>query len=166
MASGLFPTIMNNFNVYSNGTNKLMGTGNEVKLPDIQPATVDGDFAGASCPAWGTWIEIQRLSGSSDPPSSCPAWGTWIEIRNQRLRQLPTESCPAWGTWIEICSSAHRSYSPCRAPHGARGLKWKKSACHYLSPPSCPAWGTWIEIEQIYIEPIGNCVVPRMGHVD
>ena len=48
MASGLFPTIMNNFNAYSNGTNKLMGTGNEVKLPDIQPATVDGDFAGAA----------------------------------------------------------------------------------------------------------------------
>lgn len=48
MASGLFPNIMNNFNVYSNGTNKLMGTGNEVKLPDIQPATVDGDFAGVA----------------------------------------------------------------------------------------------------------------------
>nr|DAL24359.1 MAG TPA_asm: tail tube protein [Caudoviricetes sp.] len=48
MASGIFPTIMNNFNVYSNGTDKLMGTGNEVKLPDYQPKTATGDWAGAA----------------------------------------------------------------------------------------------------------------------
>lgn len=48
MASGIFPNIMNNFNVYSNGTAKLMGIGNEVKLPDVQPKTATGDFAGVA----------------------------------------------------------------------------------------------------------------------
>jgi P2 family phage contractile tail tube protein len=48
MATGVFPQIMNNFNVYSNGTDKLMGIGNEVKLPDIQMKTATGDFAGVA----------------------------------------------------------------------------------------------------------------------
>ena len=55
-----------------------------------------------SCPARGTWIEIQITLANANSNASCPARGTWIEI----------------GAW----SSADNGHFG-RAPQGARGLK-------------------------------------------
>ena len=77
---------------------------------------------------------------------SRPVWGAWIEIWLFGLRSpLRVRSRPVWGAWIEIPLQV-LLYNPlyCRAPYGARGLK-------YLCKYCC----------------IIHCIVaPRMGRVD
>ena len=56
-------------------------------------------------------------------------------------------SRPAWGAWIEIPPFKKKSKGiRCRAPHGARGLKYRGKHRIKTSSQSRPAWGAWIEI--------------------
>jgi len=57
------------------------------------------------------------------------------------------QSRPAWGAWIEITKCYRKNCSMfCRAPHGARGLKFSRKVKTLLSYASRPAWGAWIEM--------------------
>ncbi|WP_173327813.1 phage major tail tube protein [Eubacterium pyruvativorans] len=47
-ASGVIPQVITNFNVYDNGTERLMGVADEVKLPDLQSKTTTLDAAGTA----------------------------------------------------------------------------------------------------------------------
>ena len=76
-----------------------------------------------SRPARGAWIEIGRRPTPLTRPMSRPARGAWIEIRYRpRIRR---------------CSHG-------RAPHGARGLKYK--------------------LRSLIVAP--HLVAPRTGRVD
>ncbi len=56
---------------------------------------------------------------------SRPAWGAWIEMLIRCVLLLHRASRPAWGAWIEINRPLMMPrISLCRAPHGARGLKY------------------------------------------
>ena len=57
------------------------------------------------------------------------------------------ESRPARGAWIEILSLLFDGVEPHRrAPHGARGLKFKLAVADDDGIVSRPARGAWIEI--------------------
>ena len=108
------------------------------------------DYAmGESRPVWGAWIEIMTLlevlhEQQSRAPygarglkfiavggliilwESRPVWGAWIEIQSQAgCRGLVARSRPVWGAWIEMGRTLPiRFLAACRAPYGARGLKF------------------------------------------
>ena len=55
-------------------------------------------------------------------------------------------------------------YDPGRAPHGARGLKCRRvSCCGFSILPSRPAWGAWIEIPCVESS-IGKTIFCRAPH--
>ena len=54
----------------------------------------------------------------------------------------------------------------CRAPYGARGLKYPGPESPARIDESRPVWGAWIEIVSIEDEPPQGVVAPRMGRVD
>ena len=59
----------------------------------------------------------------------------------------PMASCPVRGTWIEMqCSCSANPRRNCRAPYGARGLKFFSEPPVVPGTLSCPVRGTWIEI--------------------
>ena len=58
------------------------------------------------------------------------------------------------------------SVASSRAPYGARGLKFHRDLCTILVNVSRPVWGAWIEIRGNLVMH-GQCnVAPRMGRVD
>ena len=98
-----------------------------------------------SLPAWGVWIEIEKMIKTFDvlssrsPHGECGLKSAEVEI----LGYVPT-SLPAWGVWIEIYGNtvASGNYT------------------------SLPAWGVWIEIYNLKIDGALVGVAPRMGSVD
>ena len=79
---------------------------------------------------------------------SRPAWGAWIEITDTLKESKNNfESRPAWGAWIEMnLKSFPMILTPRRAPHGARGLKYRGKHRIETSSQSRPAWGAWIDM--------------------
>ena len=58
---------------------------------------------------------------------SRPARGAWIEISVLAMMPTGIGSRPARGAWIEMTRAVPPWLPPsCRAPHGARGLKYQK----------------------------------------
>ena len=123
-----------------------------------------------SRPARGAWVEIVVINNSltsagrapqgarglkymSAPliakiAASRPARGAWVEICNSCAgRRSSFQSRPARGAWVEM----HLILAPphdtaCRAPQGARGLKYQLAAARGLPAASRPARGAWVEI--------------------
>ena len=79
-------------------------------------------------------------------PRSRPVWGAWIEIALWPGRMAGrSRSRPVWGAWIEIQTfDIDKKLRDCRAPYGARGLKYVKD----------------------FLRVINIQVAPRMGRVD
>ena len=75
-------------------------------------------------------------------------------------------SRPARGAWVEICVLALMlAASICRAPQGARGLKFRHCAAPPRHQQSRPARGAWVEI-LTECWGLGYVVVaPRKGRV-
>ena len=76
-------------------------------------------------------------------------------------------SRPARGAWIEMLNPPpmhHRGHG--RAPHGARGLKFRPECRSKPPPESRPAWGAWIEMLSWPLSVSVLVVAPRMGRVD
>ena len=143
-----------------------------------------------SRPVWGAWIEIDdRHHQPFDQQESRPVWGAWIEISIYLHIIKRKMSRPVWGAWIEMkaCCCPSRS-GICRAPYGARGLKYHltgvwvglvssrpvwgawieicDTAADSSARPSRPVWGAWIEINTSHHQFASLFVAPRMGRVD
>ena len=54
----------------------------------------------------------------------------------------------------------------CRAPYGARGLKYIRYPRKFFFLLSRPVWGAWIEIGACWAMNNAALVAPRMGRVD
>ena len=120
-----------------------------------------------SRPARGAWIEIPMKMPDAGLILSRPARGAWIEMLcNHYILQIQ-RSRPARGAWIEIfaCSVPFTS-PPCRAPHGARGLKYSSNCIGSVITKSRPARGAWIEIMRREPCSLYCLVAPRTGRVD
>ena len=99
--------------------------------------------------------EMSALATAARGSGSCPARGMWIEM--QELAWLRTDrdtSCPARGTWIEIpVSPARTSWVRCRAPQGARGLKWRRACAAACSVKRHEDWNlVWIKEAEKRVE--------------
>ena len=79
-----------------------------------------------SRPARGAWVEILLDDYDVEGKMSRPARGAWVEMISSFHLVPQNKSRPARGAWVEINIPvlAHNQY-PCRAPQGARGLKYK-----------------------------------------
>ena len=60
----------------------------------------------------------------------------------------------------------HHPGEPSRAPHGARGLKYRHCGVSVLNGRSRPARGAWIEIILRISLKMSELVAPRTGRVD
>ena len=82
---------------------------------------VSFSYAGASPALMGACAHRSRL-----------ARGAWVEIPLRTSPPAPRlSSCPARGAWVEIIAARLRCVvNHCRAPQGARGLKydWQREA--------------------------------------
>ena len=76
-------------------------------------------------------------------------------------------SRPARGAWVEIGVVYMRNYGvPSRAPHGARGLKFRDRRNDVLAVlRSRPARGAWVEIAVYCLLAPATTVAPRTGRV-
>ena len=111
------------------------------------------EWANASRPVWGAWIEIlagysimgipksRAPYGARGLKSLCfcmslfrllsrPVWGAWIEITPEPAHMPASlRSRPVWGAWIEMDHLlAVQNLGKSRAPYGARGLKFRRPA--------------------------------------
>ena len=76
-------------------------------------------------------------------------------------------SRPARGAWIEILfQRLWNVLGDCRAPHGARGLKFLRFSLLLPILLSRPARGAWIEISPFRGIKSPLSVAPRTGRVD
>ena len=55
---------------------------------------------------------------------------------------------------------------PCRAPQGARGLKYTNGSASRTAMTSRPARGAWIEMVLVLVLVLVLVVAPRKGRVD
>ena len=75
-------------------------------------------------------------------------------------------SRPARGAWVEISTTISVSPSAsCRAPQGARGLKFCDGEADIHAPLSRPARGAWVEIFLVRDTYTLKTVAPRKGRV-
>ena len=81
--------------------------------------------AQASHPAWGEWIEIDRLPlGPKSAFGLTPHGVSGLKLLNVSDNVARVRSHPAWGEWIEIILEVCGSVtSGCLTPHGVSGLK-------------------------------------------
>ena len=101
-----------------------------------------------SRPVWGAWIEIW-LFGLRSPlrVRSRPVWGAWIEIPLQVLLYNPLYCRAPYGArGLKFIVILYQRRERGRAPYGARGLKYRHRTPSRLIQTSRPVWGAWIEI--------------------
>ena len=76
-------------------------------------------------------------------------------------------SCPARGTWIEIAGrSTTAAPRRCRAPQGARGLKYGGTIYEVQYIGRAPQGARGLKCLSGVLKQTMNYVVPRKGHVD
>ena len=112
-------------------------------------AVGQGGRSSPSRPARGAWIEIFGTASISKGRSkSRPARGAWIEITNWTRKGRKNDGrAPHGARGLKYRIRRLRRWRWRRAPHGARGLKLTKDqACKLLGLESRPARGAWIEI--------------------
>ena len=70
-------------------------------------------------------LKYEILKNKKNNPPSRPARGAWVEMGTEKIPKQYCKSRPARGAWVEIEEeSAAALASICRAPQGARGLKY------------------------------------------
>ena len=82
---------------------------------------------GGRAPYGARGLKLKKPKAMQGTGTSRPVWGAWIEIheRCHAAVILLRRSRPVWGAWIEILTAYNKSVIiVCRAPYGARGLKY------------------------------------------